>query len=88
MTPPHNKNIVGQTKKNLFVAKKKKIKIPHLIFSIHGNGDTIRIGQEIQCLPSAGFFRLKMLQIVLTYISNISKSVKSHAKYLHSQLSL
>ena len=24
-------------------------------FSLHGNGDTMRIGQEIQCLPYAGF---------------------------------
>ena len=24
-------------------------------FSLHGNGDTIHIGQEIQCLPYAEF---------------------------------
>ena len=26
-----------------------------LLFSLHGNGDTIRIGREIQCLLYAGF---------------------------------
>ena len=25
-------------------------------FSLYTNGDTIRIGQEIQCLPYAGFY--------------------------------
>ena len=29
---------------------------PHYIFSLHGNGDSIQIGQEIQCLPYAFFF--------------------------------
>ena len=29
-----------------------------VFFSLYGNGDTIRIGQEIQCLPYAGFLLL------------------------------
>ena len=29
--------------------------LPLSFFSLHGNGDTIRIGQEIQCLSYAGF---------------------------------
>ena len=38
--------------------RKKKIinKILIRFFSLHGNGDTICIGQEIQCLLYAGFF--------------------------------
>ena len=36
--------------------KKKKIAPPIRIFSLHGNGDTNSIGQEIPCLPCAGFF--------------------------------
>ena len=43
--------------------KNKKNKIPPLsLFSLHGNGDTIRICQEIQCLPCAGFFTQDMQQ--------------------------
>ena len=38
-------------KKNYFY-RKKSLKI------FHGNGATIRIGQEIYCLPYAGFFIL------------------------------
>ena len=37
--------------------KQKITRSPPLsLFSLHGNGDTIRIGQEIQCLQYAGFF--------------------------------
>ena len=40
------------------INKKIEIKIdpPIKFFSLHGNGDTIRNGKEIQCLPYAGFF--------------------------------
>ena len=30
-------------------------------FLLHGNGDTLRLGREIQCLPYAGFFSLLFL---------------------------
>ena len=37
--------------KKPFDAKKK------FFFSLHGIGDTIHIGREIQCLPYAGFLK-------------------------------
>ena len=48
MLDPHKKLSVGR--------QKKISRSPIYFFSIYGNGDTIRIGQEIQCLPPAGFF--------------------------------
>ena len=39
-----------------FMNPLEKIIKQYLKKRIHGNGDTIRIGHEIQCLPYAGFF--------------------------------
>ena len=36
----------------------EKLDPPIEAFSLHDNGNTIRIGREIQCLPHAGFFLL------------------------------
>ena len=47
--------------------------IPTLIcFLLHGNGDTIRIGQETKCLPYAGFHQLVSIKIE---IATFQKSV-------------
>ena len=39
---------------------RKKIDIP-ISFSVHGNGDTMRIGWMIQCLPYSRFFYTPMI---------------------------
>ena len=44
---PFSKQMLNPAKKNLESIKNK---ISHYIFSIYGNGDTIRIGKEVQCL--------------------------------------
>ena len=64
MLTPHKKNCWTPPKKKLVWSKKtkqklKKLNPPIMFFSLHGNGDTIRIGREIQCLPYAGFFFIK-----------------------------
>ena len=63
---PSKKNKINKncalTKKNLDSQQEKtKIKIVRPLFkcfSLHGNCDTIRISQDIQCLPYAGFFSI------------------------------
>ena len=47
--------------------KKRNNKIPQLsLFSLHGNGDTIRIGQELQCPPYARFSKNRPLGPILS----------------------
>ena len=42
---------------------------PFLSISVRfGIGATIRIGQEIQCLPYAGFFIQRLCRKILTYL--------------------
>ena len=58
-----NTNFFGPLKYFFKDCNEKKIitknRSPHLVFSsLHGKGDTIRIGKEIQCLLYAGFFLL------------------------------
>ena len=50
--------------------KRKKIGPPLSFFSLHGKGDTIRIGQEIQCVQYAGFFLPNILLLVIV-MSNL-----------------
>ena len=52
--PPQQKKLKPQ--------KKKSLDPPIKILSLHGNGDTIRIGREIQCLPYAGFYCYSMTE--------------------------
>ena len=56
MNPPALKNLMNLTpKKNLD---------RHYIFSFHGNGDSIRIGWEIQFLPHAEFFKVNLKKFI------------------------
>ena len=41
---------------------------PIKFFSYHGNGETIRLGQEIQCLPYAEFYLLSFLNYIYKFI--------------------
>ena len=51
---PLNEKSWKKKKKKLFKLKKNDPSIR--LISIHDNGDTICIGQEIQCLPYAGLY--------------------------------
>ena len=52
--PPLKKRSTSKQKK-LKKKKNNNVDPPIHFFSLHGNGETIRIGREIQCLPYAGF---------------------------------
>ena len=53
LTPPQKFVELPQQQKLKKIIQKRH---PQLSFSfVHGKGDTIRISQEIQCLPYAGF---------------------------------
>ena len=90
IAPPSKKNKTLTEKKgpppkiNLnFGSKKKKINnkrnqiLPLSFFSLHGNSDTIHIGQEIQCLQFAGNEVISVLvsycPIVLLFFFNCRK---------------
>ena len=59
MLIPSQKKILDPSKKNYFDIQLVFFLDPTISFiSLHCNGDTICISQEIQCLPYAGFFCL------------------------------
>ena len=76
-TPKQNENVGHPQKEILDRKKKRKTSLDPLIkfFSLHGNGDTIGIGREIQCLLQAGFFTSGhysfFLEINLYYIAGL-----------------
>ena len=58
------------------VKKKKKLNPLIISFSLHGNGDTIRIGREIQYLPYVGFLHHICCKLLVA-----RESLSSSAKY-------
>ena len=50
---PHQKKKILTTQKYIYIYLDPTIE---LFLSLHCNGDTICIGQEIQCLPCTEFF--------------------------------
>ena len=73
--PPSQKLIFGPEKKNIYIKEIKKIYPPiNFFFSLHGNGDTIRIGREIQCLPYSRFFNFSLPPSLKKSQSNIEET--------------
>ena len=48
---PPAKEFCGPHQKQIFETEKKKWISSQYVYFFHGNVDTVRLGQEIQCLP-------------------------------------
>ena len=55
LTFPQQQKVLDTLQKKI-LPHKKYLNTHIKFFSLHGNGDTIRISWEIQCRPYAGFF--------------------------------